>query len=188
MGRSGRCCKSGEAWELRLPAGSQTGLTELAVRTTRPDAQVARRVDALLSSGAFYLDMDIAAELLGFGTSAMLYFTVAPAALSAVGQELANHPETAFLAAVTGPANLTASLLCKDLEHLYDYLTTRIAAIAAIHSGSRAAAGPSRGRSALCRAGNRGHARGACARDRGGTQRAGRMPRDRRHRTHSQGT
>ncbi len=117
-----------------LAQDGRISYAELAARTARPEAQVARRVDALLSGGAIYLHMDIAAELLGFATSAMLYLTVAPAALSAVGEELANHPETAFVAAVTGPANLAASLLCTSLEHLYDYLTTRIAAIPAIQS------------------------------------------------------
>jgi DNA-binding Lrp family transcriptional regulator len=117
-----------------LAQDGRISYAELATRTARPEAQVARRVDALLCSGAIYVDMDIAAELLGFATSAMLYLQVAPPALSAVGEELADHPETAFVAAVTGPVNLAASLLCTNLEHLYVYLTTRIAAIPEIHA------------------------------------------------------
>jgi DNA-binding Lrp family transcriptional regulator len=117
-----------------LAQDGRISYAELAARTARPEAQVARRVDALLSSGAIYLDMDIAVELLGFTTSALLYLTVAPAALSAVGEELANHPEAAFVAAVTGPANLTASVLCTSPQQLYRYLTTSIAAMPAIHA------------------------------------------------------
>ena len=118
-----------------LAQDGRISFAELAARTGRAaKPRWVQRVEALLSSGSIYLDMDIAAELLGFATSAMLYLQVAPPALSAVGEELANHPETAFVAAVTGPVNLAASLLCASLEHLYDYLTTRIAAIPEIHA------------------------------------------------------
>lgn len=93
-----------------------------------------RRVEALLSSGALYVDVDIAAELLGFWTSARLYLSVAPSHLHVVGQELARHPETAFVAAVTGPTNLAASVWCTDLDHLYLYATATLGTIPAIHS------------------------------------------------------
>ena len=110
-----------------LAQDGRISYTELAAQTARPEAQVARRVDALLRSGAIYLDMDIAADLLGFTTSAMLYLQVDSPALSAVGEELANQPETAFVAAVTGPVNVAACVFCTSLGHLYEYLTTRIA-------------------------------------------------------------
>ena len=96
-----------------LPLLAQNGritYAELADRTGRPEAQVARRVDALLAGGAISLDVDLAAELLGFSTSALLYLSVAPARLHVLGEQLALHPETSFVAAVTGPTNLVAGV------------------------------------------------------------------------------
>lgn len=124
-----------EADEPLLSALAEDGratYADLAARADRSEAQVARRVDALLSSGAVYLDVDIATELLGFSTSAMLYLSVEPSQLHGVGEQLVGHPETAFVAAVTGPANLAASVLCTGLDHLYRYVTTTIGAIPAV--------------------------------------------------------
>jgi Lrp/AsnC ligand binding domain len=60
--------------------------------------------------------------------------SVTPSQLHAVGEQLARHPETAFIGAVTGPANLFVSVLCTGLDQLYLYLyvTTTLGAIPAI--------------------------------------------------------
>jgi DNA-binding Lrp family transcriptional regulator len=105
---------------------------QLAARLQRPEAQIARRVEALLSGGAIYLDVDIAAELLGFTVSTMLYLTVPPSQLHAVGLQLEAHDETVFVAAVTGPSNLVASAWFTSLDHLYRYVSGTLGAIPAI--------------------------------------------------------
>jgi len=48
------------------------------------------------------------------------------------GRDDAHHPEIAFAAAVTGPTNLFAFVLCADADALYDYLATRIGTLAGI--------------------------------------------------------
>jgi hypothetical protein len=58
--------------------------------------------------------------------------SVTPSQLHAVGEQLARHPETAFIGAVTGPANLFVSVLCTGLDQLYLYVTTTLGAIPAI--------------------------------------------------------
>ncbi|MFC5033790.1 hypothetical protein C8250_033335 [Streptomyces sp. So13.3] len=49
----------------------------------------------------------------------MLWLTVRPSALSAVGQALSEHSEVAFACATTGSSNLFAAALCRDTAHLY---------------------------------------------------------------------
>jgi DNA-binding Lrp family transcriptional regulator len=117
-----------------LATDGRVSYAALATLTGRPDSQIARRVEALFSSGALYLDVDIAAELLGFSTSARLYLAVAPSQLDAVGQELARHAETSFVAAVTGPANLAVNVRCIGLSHLYRYITATLGSISAIQA------------------------------------------------------
>jgi DNA-binding Lrp family transcriptional regulator len=101
----------------------------LAAETGWHQRQVAARVAALAGSGALYFDVDTASSAIGFRAVATLWFTVAPAHLVSVGTQLADHPELAFAAAMTGTANIMASAVCRDAAALYHYLTTRVAAI-----------------------------------------------------------
>lgn len=56
----------------------------------------------------------------------------APASVAEAGAALAGHPEIAFAAATTGPTNLYASVVCANQRELYQYLTTRVAALSAV--------------------------------------------------------
>lgn len=101
----------------------------VAAATGRTEAQVARRVDALMTSGAVFVDVEFAPVPLGFRAWAMLWISAAPDALERVGRELSAHPESAFVAATTGTTSLVASVLCRDSDHLYRYLTDRVGPI-----------------------------------------------------------
>jgi DNA-binding Lrp family transcriptional regulator len=102
---------------------------DLAAATGWSQGRVARRVEALYRSGVLYYDVELATELLGFATSAYLWLTVEPAALAAAGEAVGDHPEVPFAAAVTGSANLLASVVCRDSEDLYRYVTGRISVV-----------------------------------------------------------
>ncbi|MEV7907927.1 AsnC family protein, partial [Streptomyces anulatus] len=53
--------------------------------------------------------------------------------LESVGQALAGHRETAFVAATTGAAGLCVSLSCADGAALYGYLTGGVAPLRGVH-------------------------------------------------------
>ena len=55
-----------------------------------------------------------------------------PARLAAVGEEISRHAEVPFAAAITGSANLVTSVVCRDSEALYEYVTTKISAAAGV--------------------------------------------------------
>jgi DNA-binding Lrp family transcriptional regulator len=115
-----------------LAEDGRASYAQLAARLERQEAQITRRVEALISSGAVYLDVDIAAELLGFNITAMLYLTVPPSQLDAVGLQLEAHAETTFVAAVTGPSNLVASTWFRNLDHVYQYVSGTLGGIPSI--------------------------------------------------------
>jgi DNA-binding Lrp family transcriptional regulator len=104
----------------------------LAAATGWSQGRATRRLAALRRAGILYFDLDLAMPLLGFPTSAYLWLTVEPASLVAVGTELARHDEVPFAAAVTGSANLVATITCRSTEALYQYVTTKIAATAGV--------------------------------------------------------
>jgi DNA-binding Lrp family transcriptional regulator len=117
-----------------LARDGRASYAALAAATGWSQRQVAHRVSALTASRAIWFDIDAAVGPIGFRAVANLWFTVAPAHLESVGNRLADHPELAFTAAMTGTANLLASAACKDAEALYRYLTTKVAAIEEVRS------------------------------------------------------
>jgi DNA-binding Lrp family transcriptional regulator len=117
-----------------LARDGRASYAALAAETGDTEARIARRVEALLAGGALIVDVDVANALLGYSTSAWLWLTVAPGALEEVGRTLVTHPEVPFAAAVSGPANLVASVITRDTAALYAYLTGRIGAIDAVRS------------------------------------------------------
>lgn len=112
-----------------LARDGRASFAALASATGWSQRQVAHRVAALTASRALWFDIDASIDPIGFRAVAILWFTVAPRHLEAVGKRLADHPELAFAAATTGSANLLATALCRDADALYRYLTTKIAAI-----------------------------------------------------------
>jgi DNA-binding Lrp family transcriptional regulator len=86
-------------------------------------------MEELQGSGAVYFDVDVDPVALGFTTSAMLWLSVPPAYLDAVGRALAEHDELGFVAATTGRTNLVTQALCASPDALHTYLTQRIGAI-----------------------------------------------------------
>jgi DNA-binding Lrp family transcriptional regulator len=112
-----------------LARDGRASYAELAAATHWHESTVRRRVEELRAAGVLYLDVDVDDAAFGISTQASLWMSVTPARLAAVGGALARHPEIPFVAATTGSSNLTATVLCRDDQALYRYLTERIASL-----------------------------------------------------------
>ena len=117
-----------------LARDGRASYAELAHATHWHGSTVRRRVGELRTAGLLYLDVDVEEAAFGIATRAHLWMSVAPARLAAVGEALAGHPEIPFVAATTGASNLIASVLCRDDEALYRYLTERIASLDGVNA------------------------------------------------------
>jgi DNA-binding Lrp family transcriptional regulator len=115
-----------------LASDGRWSYAALAAATGMTQGRVTRRLDALRRAGVIYFDIDLATEFRGFAAPAYLWLTVEPACLAAAGEQLATHPEVPFAAAITGSANLAASVVCRDIEDLYRYVTTEVSAITGV--------------------------------------------------------
>jgi DNA-binding Lrp family transcriptional regulator len=115
-----------------LQEDGRATFAELAAATDASQTTVRRRIAELRANGTLYFDVDFDQALLDLHVRAMLWLSVAPSELAAVGEALAGHPETAYVAATTGASNLYASVVCADTTALYTYLTTRIARLTGI--------------------------------------------------------
>ncbi|WP_310725754.1 Lrp/AsnC family transcriptional regulator [Streptomyces sp. N2A] len=117
-----------------LARDGRAPLAELAAVTGWSPTTVRRRLAELRATGALYYDVDYDLRQFGYGVMVALWLSVAPAELAAAGAALAEHPEVAFAGATTGPNNLFASVLCRDVRALYTYLTTRVAALPGVRT------------------------------------------------------
>ncbi|MFI2075019.1 MULTISPECIES: Lrp/AsnC family transcriptional regulator [Streptomyces] len=115
-----------------LAKDGRAAVGELAAATGWSESTVRRRIDELRAAGVLYFEIDIDPALYGFTQEAVLWLTVAPGELTAVAEALAGHPEVAYAAAVTGPANMMAVVVVRDADALYDYLATRVGALPGI--------------------------------------------------------
>jgi DNA-binding Lrp family transcriptional regulator len=102
---------------------------QLAARAHWHESTVRRRVEELIASGVLFFDLDLASDALASRPQALLWMSVAPNNLRAVGQALASRPDFPFVAATTGSTNLVAALVCPDDRSLYEYLTGEMTAL-----------------------------------------------------------
>ncbi len=98
------------------------------------ESTVRRRIDELRRCGLLYFEVDVDNQAQGLNAHAVLWLSVEPGRLEEAGQALAAHPEIPFAAATTGPANLVASAVLRDTQHLYEYLTGDLAALPGVTS------------------------------------------------------
>lgn len=106
--------------------------THLAEVTGWSKPRVARRMEALESSGSLVFDVDTLPERLGYELNATVWLQVDLARLHRIGEEISRHDEVAFAGAVSGRHNLMAVVFCKDTPDFYRYLSTRLAHIEGI--------------------------------------------------------
>jgi DNA-binding Lrp family transcriptional regulator len=92
-------------------------------------ARVKRRLAALEASGTLTYDVDVLPNLLGFDVNAMVWLNTSPSHLAGVGEQIALHDEIASVSAISGRNNLMAIVICRDVEHLYQYLAQRLSKV-----------------------------------------------------------
>ncbi|HST82695.1 MAG TPA: AsnC family transcriptional regulator [Kineosporiaceae bacterium] len=109
-----------------LAKDGRTSYPALAAATGWSETTVRRRLEELRDSQVLHFEVEIEPLLLGYPVEATAWLTVSPAALTPVTQALATHSQVGYAAAITGPANVAASVICRDLDELYDYLANRI--------------------------------------------------------------
>lgn len=117
-----------------LAVDARAPLSVFAAAAGVSEGRAARRLTALLASGAVYLHVDLVASAVGFSTLAYVWLTVAPGRLDAACAALCTHPETPYVAAVSGRSNIMITVTTRSLADLYDYVTRRIGALQGVQS------------------------------------------------------
>lgn len=111
-----------------LAQDGRTTHTRLAELTGWSLSRVARRLEALESARTLEYEVELLPERLGHRLQAILWLRVAPARIERVGAEAARYDEVPFVGAISGEHNLMVTVIARDPEDFYRFLTTRIAA------------------------------------------------------------
>ncbi|WP_194896436.1 Lrp/AsnC family transcriptional regulator [Catenulispora pinisilvae] len=117
-----------------LAADGRASLVDLATAADLTPGRVSRRLDALLQQRVVHIDVEIAAEALGYHARANLWLRVHPSAVKSAGRALAQEPEVAFVAAISGPWNIHAVAHCRDLDELFEFTSDRIGSLTGLQS------------------------------------------------------
>ncbi|WP_269858970.1 Lrp/AsnC family transcriptional regulator [Streptomyces sp. RPT161] len=117
-----------------LRGDGRAPINQLAAGAGVSHSTVQRRISELRESGVLYFDIDTERARLGLQIRTLLWLAVAPAHLDSTGAALAEHPEVAFAAAITGARNLYASVATPSIPAVYTYLTTTISTLPAVQS------------------------------------------------------
>jgi DNA-binding Lrp family transcriptional regulator len=117
-----------------LAADGRAALVDLAAAADLTPGRAARRLETLIRLRVVHIDVEIAAEALGYHARANLWLRVHPSAVKDVGRTLAQMPEIAFAAAVSGSYNVHAVAHCRDLDELFEFTSDRIGSLPGLQS------------------------------------------------------
>ncbi|MEO9138495.1 MAG: Lrp/AsnC family transcriptional regulator, partial [Jatrophihabitans sp.] len=110
-GGLGRLHPEDDAMLAVLVEDGRASYAALAQAAGVSESRAARRLTALVDEALIYYDVDVSSPALGYHAPATLWLTVTPSELDAAGRALAAEREVAFAAAISGPQNLTATIL-----------------------------------------------------------------------------
>ncbi|WP_330285138.1 Lrp/AsnC family transcriptional regulator [Streptomyces sp. NBC_00588] len=117
-----------------LAADGRASLVALATAADSTPGRVSRRLGVLLQQGVIHIDVEIAPTALGYHARANLWLRVHPSQVKNVGRSLAQEPEIAFAAAISGPYNIHAVAHCQDLDELFEFTSERIGVLPGLQS------------------------------------------------------
>ena len=123
-----------EALLTELARDGRSSNAALAAAIHWHESTVRRRIDELRRVGLLHFEVDLDARGLGMNVHTVFWLSVEPARLDEAGRTLAMQPEVPFAAATTGPTDLVASAHFRDTQHLYEYLTGKLASLPGIRS------------------------------------------------------
>jgi DNA-binding Lrp family transcriptional regulator len=98
------------------------------------ESTIRRRIAELRRSGILQFDVYIEPSVFGATTYAMLWASIDPGRLDDVGAAMADDVEVPFVSATTGPTNLMATVVCRDVGALHTYLTRRLASLPGVRT------------------------------------------------------
>ncbi len=106
----------------------------IAAETGGSESTVARRVESLVQRGCLRFRTLFEVPAIGFDVEFLLWLTVDPARIDEVGERIAKHTSTRYVAAATGRHNLIVQGVLPTYGDLYPYTTEVIGQLPGVQS------------------------------------------------------
>ncbi len=106
----------------------------IAAATGGSESTVARRVESLVQRGCLRFRTLFEVPAIGFDVEFLLWLTVDPARIDEVGERIAKHTSTRYVAAATGRHNLIVQGVLPTYGDLYPYTTEVIGQLPGVQS------------------------------------------------------
>jgi Lrp/AsnC family transcriptional regulator for asnA, asnC and gidA len=109
-----------------LQSDGRKPFTDIAKELDISEGTVRNRVARLLQERVLQIIGMVDPYRLGFDAPAMISVSVQPPMLEAVANTIAKFPEVSYLIMVSGEFDLIVEVLCKDRDHLANFLNEKL--------------------------------------------------------------
>ncbi len=100
----------------------------------KSEGMVRNRVNRLVEEGIIHIQAVVNPSALGYHTQALIGIIVEPPLIEAAAQALLEHEEVTYLAWSSGRVDLLVQVVCRDNEHLVEFLSNKLNPIEGIVS------------------------------------------------------
>ncbi len=115
-----------------LKEDGRTPFAQIAQRLGVSTGMVRQRYQRLVKEGVLQVAAITNPMLLGYSTMALIGLKVESGLFDQVAEQLAQFPEVIYLVYATGSYDLLLEVICRDNDHLLEFLTRRLHAIEGI--------------------------------------------------------
>ena len=109
-----------------LQSDGRTPYTDIAKALDRSEGTVRNRVARLLQERILQIIGMVDPYRLGFDAPAVISVSVQPPLLETVANTISKFPEVSYLIMVSGEFDLLVEVLCKDRDHLANFLNEKL--------------------------------------------------------------
>jgi Lrp/AsnC family transcriptional regulator for asnA, asnC and gidA len=117
-----------------LQQDGRTPYTEIAKALKISEGTVRNRVARLLDEQTIQIVALIDPYRLGFDAAAIIGVSVEPPLIEAAAEQIARFPEVSYLVLVSGMFDLIVEALCRDREHLAQFLSKSLHQVPGVKS------------------------------------------------------
>ncbi len=117
-----------------LQRDGRTPYTEIAKALKISEGTVRNRVARLVEDQTIQIVALIDPYRLGFDAAAIIGVSVEPPLIEAAAEQIARFPEVSYLVLVSGMFDLIVEALCRDREHLANFLSHSLHQVPGVRS------------------------------------------------------
>lgn len=122
-------------WEIVLLLNEDGRMpnTEIAQRLGNVSARtVSNRIKSLTKKGIISIRAIVNPEAVGYSVLADIYIQVEPGQVREVAEEVANYPETSYVACATGSSEVSIQVLVRSVQELFNFANDQIGKISGV--------------------------------------------------------